>query len=914
MRVDFQQGIITYPTSSNQQVFLYYNGGYVSLQTDAGRVDITFAHGTENYLFTESTNTINAWGPLTPSTNYWLYWDINLLTGNRTFGYTTLQPLFGSTQPSSPAIGQHWFDTTNKIMQVYQTNGWATFVRVFAAKVNSSTFTALGSGYSNLPFAGTQVGLTSPSGILTGRILVDDTGTPISRRNGELFTTEDDFFINGSPVNTIRLESDIVNGAALEPIGRFQVVMYTNFGKINVANYNAIQTTVIAMSMEDLLTGEVGELCVQGVITNPTWNWLTVGAPLWVDDYGLLTSVDLGLTDSTNHPITKVPIARVLTQNSIYFDQGMGGKGDPGEANGNLPIATTTVLGIAKLTVPATDPNNPLVVETNDPRLLPYVLPTLYDNIVLSNDVALGTPHGMLTGVTVEAQLNQLADRALGSLSDVQVPAPTTGYVLTWNGTKWVAEPSAIGGARYLYQLLDVTVGGANNDSTAVNGNTIIWNGSTWNAQTQALANLADVVLTAPAASQVLEYNGTDWVNATLPVAQGELNPIQLVNLMGDDLIDAPIAIPATGGFAVIDSTSQFFFTNDNLNLSGGYGGSTYHLRVNVNGTTTTVNFNSNSVLTYQDVITTINAALSGTATATYVVTADPLYGGQLTAQIVITSVATGYNTYVSLIDGLYDAYYGTQPGSGIIQAIRSTGIGGGGITIQPNGVYGKDAVYANYADEYYIVGALPTNTVATAGQFTWNFSFAVTLSTPLHWTIASQTFSYFIQGDSSVSVITIPNTGELTTLGGLIEFINVTTRLVASLNTVTHQLVITIPVINPYTSESAPTFRMFDNGVFTNSSGLLSQFTDSYGSTSYIWGSDIPGTPTGFQPGIWARSALLPGELVTYDNLGRWKSLGPAAEVLNGRRVGIALRPQSGRLASGTFVGLDGQIGVYTA
>ena len=96
MRIDFQQGILSYPTSVGQQVFLAKTRSFVSLQTANGRTDVTFAHGSENYLHTEASYVSNAWGPLLPNTNYWLYWDINMLTAVRTFGFTTLQPIFSS--------------------------------------------------------------------------------------------------------------------------------------------------------------------------------------------------------------------------------------------------------------------------------------------------------------------------------------------------------------------------------------------------------------------------------------------------------------------------------------------------------------------------------------------------------------------------------------------------------------------------------------------------------------------------------------------------------------------------------------------------------------------------------------------------------------------------------------------------
>lgn len=341
MRTDFRQGIITYPVSLNQQVFLAKTGSYVSLQTANGRTDITFAHGTENYLYTESSDVTNAWGPFATDTDYWLYWDINTLTAVRTFGYTTLEPIVDSQEPAG-VVGLHWFNTTNNKMYVYQLGGFREVIRVFASKLRNNTFTGMGSTPGK-PFAGSQVGL-NVAGSISGRIIVDDLAQPIRRTNGLFFTTENDFFVNGSPVNSIRLEANVLNATALENMARYQIVKYTQFGKVNLATYNDIQVTMIAICMEDLLVNQTGTLVTQGTIDNPNWSWETVGASLWITGAGLLTDVDPHITDPTTYPTRKSPIGRVITPTSIFFDQNLGGIGDVVGGGGTV-VLTGDVTG-----------------------------------------------------------------------------------------------------------------------------------------------------------------------------------------------------------------------------------------------------------------------------------------------------------------------------------------------------------------------------------------------------------------------------------------------------------------------------------------------------------------------------------------------------------------------------------------
>lgn len=352
MILDFQQGIVTYPTASGLQTFLAYSGGFVSLQTTNGRVDITFAHGQENYLLSESSNVNNAWGPLSNGVDYWLYWDIDLRTGVRTFGHTTLAPFYGASFVGSPTQGQHWFDTSARKMYVYEMGAFHNVARVFAAKINTSTFTPLGAGFAGLPFAGTQAGLNI-AGSKAGRIIVDDDGKPIRRVDGRFFTSESDFFVNGSPVNTIRLEANIITATAVQPLAKFQVVKLVAFGKIAPAQYDDIGQTAIAMLMENLNTGQTGTVCVQGYVTNPAWNWASVGAPLWTDDTGSLVEVDPHVDNAFVYPQGRVPVARVFSPTSVFFDQGLGGKGDQGTdgAVTGVQLATARVVATAGQTV-----------------------------------------------------------------------------------------------------------------------------------------------------------------------------------------------------------------------------------------------------------------------------------------------------------------------------------------------------------------------------------------------------------------------------------------------------------------------------------------------------------------------------------------------------------------------------------
>lgn len=424
MIIDFHQGIVTYPASGSIQQFLAYQGGYVTLSTSNGRVDIVATHGVEDYLHTESTTVSQAWGPITPGVDAWLYWDINTRSAVRTFGITYVQPVFGSSPPNSPVNDQHWFDVTAKQMKVYNSalSKWVTFIRVFACKINNGVFSSMGSNLSS-PYAGTQAGLTSPE-VLAGRIIVDVEGKPIRRANGSFFTTEDEFFVNGSPVNALRLESVVQDVTAGEPIAANQIVKYTAFGEVLLATYNDTQTTAIAISLENIATNEAGIVGIQGVITNPNWAWAEVGIPLWIHGTipGYLTDVDPHVVSTIDYPEKKPPVARVLTPNTVFFDQGLGGlgmaSGEPIDLDGYVLKAGDTMSG--NLSLPATQNSS--------------------------------------THATTKGYVDS---RTLAHLADVTITSPADLEVLQFNGIEWVNAPleapevSAVG----LRQIFTATEG-----------------------------------------------------------------------------------------------------------------------------------------------------------------------------------------------------------------------------------------------------------------------------------------------------------------------------------------------------------------------------------------------------------------------------------------------------------------------
>lgn len=99
--------------------------------------------------------------------------------------------------------------------------------------------------------------------------------------------------------------------------------------------------------------------------------------------------------------------------------------------------------------------------------------------------------------------------QTLSGLTDTDVPSPSSGDYLAWNGTDWAVRNTT------LQELTDTTIAGP------VSGESLVWNGATWeNASGQAgastLSGLTDTSISAPSATEVLTWDGADWINAPI--------------------------------------------------------------------------------------------------------------------------------------------------------------------------------------------------------------------------------------------------------------------------------------------------------------------------------------------------------------------------------------------------------------
>lgn len=315
MKIPFRQGIVRYQTDNvGNQTFLQRAsiGNSINLLANTDPTLVTIAQRRSNYLIEERVTVLNAWTNFTTGMDYWLFIDVDMVTGVRTFGSTIVPPTYGPTAPLNPVPDLHWFDTNPLIMCMKVYNG-TTFVeklRVFVAKYQQ--------GATIVPMGlGSQIAqnITSEA----GAILYDADGMPVrkmfSRTQNEFFTTATIFTSNTSKSVNVTLDALCTTVDAAEPIPAFSLVAHgANPGEIVLANPMIHGRIAVGIVQEDFYDGETGIYSSQGYIYNEQWNWPQApGTPIFLGPNGTIVTVP-----TQYHTIQQ--IGEIVAEHTIRLD------------------------------------------------------------------------------------------------------------------------------------------------------------------------------------------------------------------------------------------------------------------------------------------------------------------------------------------------------------------------------------------------------------------------------------------------------------------------------------------------------------------------------------------------------------------------------------------------------------------
>jgi hypothetical protein len=303
MQLSFKQGIVRFSTSGVTPDYLSFTSNKVNVKVTNSPLIVTLSQGTSDYLHQESVGVNAAWtGPFTTgTTDFYLYIDLDPLTGLRTFGHTIVPPVNSQTRPLNPQVNLHWFNTNTSQngkypglkMWVWNGSEWINKVRVFVGWLEN------GSVLHQENAIGSTAGVSSGGPYLAGFIVFDENDRPVRKldafNKGTFLTTESPFKSQASGHAHFKLETLIYQAEATENIAKFQPVCYTGVNKLGLAQNDVPSKPAIGISIEAFPVGEVGSfinagyLNTTGIASGP-WTQ-PPGTRIFVDASGSLTTV-----------------------------------------------------------------------------------------------------------------------------------------------------------------------------------------------------------------------------------------------------------------------------------------------------------------------------------------------------------------------------------------------------------------------------------------------------------------------------------------------------------------------------------------------------------------------------------------------------------------------------------------------
>lgn len=326
MKIPFRQGIVRYQKdNAGNQTFLQKAsiGNSINLLATTDPTLVTIAQRRSNYLIEERVTVLNAWTNFTAGTDYWLFIDVDMVTGVRTFGSTTVAPTYGPIAPANPVPDLHWFDTNSLVMcmKVYNGTAFVEKLRVFVAKYQQ--------GATIVPMGlGSQIAQNIT--VDAGAILYDADGVPVrkmfSRTQNEFFTTATIFTSNTSKSVNVTMDALCTTVDAAEPIPAFSLVAHgTNAGEIVLADPTKHGRVAVGIVQEDFYDGETGIYSSQGYIYNEQWNWTELpGTPIFLGPNGtIIATPNQYHTTQQVGEIVSAQLIRLDISPSIQFDSVM---------------------------------------------------------------------------------------------------------------------------------------------------------------------------------------------------------------------------------------------------------------------------------------------------------------------------------------------------------------------------------------------------------------------------------------------------------------------------------------------------------------------------------------------------------------------------------------------------------------
>lgn len=400
MKIGFRHGLVQHYTVASVQQFLLISGNTVSLRALNKPVIYTISHLSSNYLFVENQDVNSAW-TIDSSVDQWIGVDVDLVTGARTFISTGIEPTFGTTQPVTPVVGQYWFNTATMTMMKWSGSRFVNCVTLFLAKISSNNAYGMSTGGS---FNGSSVGDWTT--IDAGFIVFDEVDAPVKRYDGTFLTTQSPLSSTLHKSSYVKVGSTGFTAPVEQNLSAYTLVKLNSNGRISTAGYLDVGASLCGIVENDLTTGEVGRVMVEGYFENDDWDWSAPNLPLYVDEFGTITesipptATKIGYTINSKSMvlIKDVMTAGTAGASGSKGEPGaVGQKGEPGSGgSGSLPAATNHSQILRMNTIDSV--GNPITPE-----------PEFFDIVQATNLIMNQPDHDYVFGEAVQTDLFELS-------------------------------------------------------------------------------------------------------------------------------------------------------------------------------------------------------------------------------------------------------------------------------------------------------------------------------------------------------------------------------------------------------------------------------------------------------------------------------------------------------------------------
>lgn len=157
------------------------------------------------------------------------------------------------------------------------------------------------------------------------------------------------------------------------------------------------------------------------------------------------------------------------------------------------------------------------------------------------------------------------------NLKTIGALSPDDSSIIIGNGTSWISESGSTARQSLGLEIgADVQAHDVDLDTIAglshTNGNVIRSNGTVWESSSLSINDLNDVVIAGASTSQLLSYNGTNWVNQSVTIGTGDVTgPASVVDNVvarfdgttGKTLQSSPLSIDDNGSVVITQDSGN---------------------------------------------------------------------------------------------------------------------------------------------------------------------------------------------------------------------------------------------------------------------------------------------------------------------------------------------------------------------